>query len=527
MKKFWSILFLLLINCAVSTAQSFHSHSLDLDTGANVVLNANFDKSTKNKVLTFSSLLWHKLDSFGRHKMVNHFVRLDSNSNVLLTQSYQKENINTRLLGNMKLKQGGYIAYGYEYNTKLQALGKKEVPGCIIYYNNNGDSLFTKYFYFNNGNSSIYSANQFADSSLILVSLISHQLNNFSALRITKLDTLFNVLFDSIYYYCDYNTPNLPQILSYFGAAQETDDGGLLVGSYIYTRNADTNNHALLFKINKLGVTEWERRYEFPVDDKTIITKIIKLKDGNYMILGYYQEFLKYPNIFDRIFLIKVNSNGVLISKKLIQAYMYHFIRDAIEKPNGDILLAGTFATSDNDAKSKAGLVCLNSRGDIKWHKQYELPNNKLNVNFEDSELTDIDLLENGNINAVGNLSYIDITIPYNSGYCQDIYFLYTDSNGCIDPSNCTFTTVEEELVMPNYFQVYPNPSRGYINFSTNISIASSAYIKIYNNLGQLLFEKEITNFTEEVDVSTLPKGLYILEIQSKEFRNTQKLLIE
>ena len=192
-----------------------------------------------------------------------------------------------------------------------------------------------------------------------------------------------------------------------------------------------------------------------------------------------------------------------------------------------DLLLAGTFATSDNDAKFKAGLMCLNSRGDIKWHRQYEAPLNLSNTQFEDSYLTDIEIADDGTIMALGNISVIDSTIPYNNGGVQDLIFLYTDSNGCVDPSNCTFTTVEEEQVMPLYFQVYPNPSRGKINFSTNINSASSAYIKIYNNLGQLLFEKEILNFAEEVDVSTLPIGMYILELESKEFRNTQKLLIE
>lgn len=196
-------------------------------------------------------------------------------------------------------------------------------------------------------------------------------------------------------------------------------------------------------------------------------------------------------------------------------------------KSNGDILLAGTFSKFSGDTKSKAGIMCLNSRGNIKWHRQYELPSNMSHTQFESSNLADIEIADDGTIMAVGNIAITDTTIPYNGGLSQDLIFLYTDSNGCVDPSNCTFTTVEEEQVMPLYFQVYPNPSRGKINFSTNINSASSAYIKIYNNLGQLLFEKEITNFAEEVDVSTLPMGMYILELDSKEFRNTQKLLIE
>ena len=121
----------------------------------------------------------------------------------------------------------------------------------------------------------------------------------------------------------------------------------------------------------------------------------------------------------------------------------------------------------------------------------------------------------------------IDSTYPYNNGGNQDLIFLYTDSNGCVDPTNCSFTTVEEEHVVPYYFQAYPNPSNGVFKFSTNIPFASSTRIKIYNSLGQLLFERENVDFTEQLDLSNYSKGMYILELQSEELISTQKLIIE
>jgi hypothetical protein len=80
---------------------------------------------------------------------------------------------------------------------------------------------------------------------------------------------------------------------------------------------------------------------------------------------------------------------------------------------------------------------------------------------------------------------------------------------------------------MPYYFQTYPNPSNGVVKFSTNIPLTSSASIKIYNSLGQLILSKEKFDFTEELDLSSFAKGMYVLEIQTEEFRNTQKLIIE
>jgi len=527
MKKFWSLLFLLLINCAVSTAQSFHFKGLDLDTGANLVRNVYFDLKNKNVVFGNSSLLWHKSDSFNRNLLTTNFSKLNHTSDLLSNHSIRFNNKYIESSGTIKLLQGGYMTYGYQYNTKTQAQGITSVPGCVVRYNENGDTLFTKLFYFNTDKSEFRAIRQSNDSSVYLVSIVTDTIQSFTGLRLIKLDSIFNTIFDKIYYYSQTINFSQPRIVGFNDAIEINNDGSIFIGSSLLTRADSIRNHALLFKIDKNGMFQWERRFEFEEDMETEIKKIIRLKDGNLLLVGYYNEFWIDPNVRDKVFLIKLSTEGVLISKKLIYAYKRHIVIDAYNKLNGDILLAGSFCKAIGDTKYKAGLMCLNSRGDIKWHRQYELPSNMLHTQFESSDLVDIEIADDGTIMAVGNIFVIDSTIPYNNGGVQDLIFLYTDSNGCVDPSNCTFTTVEEEQVMPLYFQVYPNPSRGKINFSTNINSATSAYIKIYNNLGQLLFEKEILNFEEEVDVSTLPKGMYILELDSKEFRNTQKLLIE
>jgi hypothetical protein len=310
-------------------------------------------------------------------------------------------------------------------------------------------------------------------------------------------------------------------------AIEETEDGGLLIGSSILTRTADTIYHALLFKINSNGDFLWERRYEFEEDMETEINKIVKLRDGNFLLIGYYNEFWRDPNVIDKIFLIKVSPNGILISKKLVHGYMYHYIYDAIEKSNGELLLAGEFAKGINGFGYKAGLMCLNNLGELKWTRQYERPSNMNIDEFLFSDLTDMEIANDGTIMAVGNIAVMDSTFIYNGGLNQDLIFLYTDSNGCVDPTNCSFTTVEEEYTMPYYFQTYPNPSNGVVKFSTNIPLTSSASIKIYNSLGQLILSKEKFDFTEELDLSSFAKGMYVLEIQTEEFRNTQKLIIE
>jgi hypothetical protein len=56
---------------------------------------------------------------------------------------------------------------------------------------------------------------------------------------------------------------------------------------------------------------------------------------------------------------------------------------------------------------------------------------------------------------------------------------------------------------------VYPNPATDYI--SVKLSELSTCYI--YNLQGKLVLQKEIQDLTEQIDVSDLPKGVYVLKV--------------
>ncbi len=59
---------------------------------------------------------------------------------------------------------------------------------------------------------------------------------------------------------------------------------------------------------------------------------------------------------------------------------------------------------------------------------------------------------------------------------------------------------------------VFPNPA----NDKIRVSITSIADISMYDYSGRLVFKKANLNSDEELNVSSLPKGLYLLVVQSK-----------
>lgn len=69
--------------------------------------------------------------------------------------------------------------------------------------------------------------------------------------------------------------------------------------------------------------------------------------------------------------------------------------------------------------------------------------------------------------------------------------------------------------------KVFPNPATDTLTVSGINTIDS---LKLYNVLGQLILENKDL---ETIDVSSMPKGVYILKIESKNFKTTRKIIID
>jgi len=94
-------------------------------------------------------------------------------------------------------------------------------------------------------------------------------------------------------------------------------------------------------------------------------------------------------------------------------------------------------------------------------------------------------------------------------------------------PSECTldeecFETYINNVGIANYkdnIMVYPNPATNFINISGNIV----SEVRIYNNIGQLILNEYNTN---EINVSQLTNGIYILSIDVSTGQIIQKKII-
>jgi hypothetical protein len=94
-----------------------------------------------------------------------------------------------------------------------------------------------------------------------------------------------------------------------------------------------------------------------------------------------------------------------------------------------------------------------------------------------------------------------------------------TDSIGCSRLGNgITFTEVNE-AGNNGVISFYPNPAKNQFTVYglQFIPQGGRTKLKMFNVLGEMVYQSEITNPTSEINVAGLAKGVYVVELKSGE----------
>jgi hypothetical protein len=177
-----------------------------------------------------------------------------------------------------------------------------------------------------------------------------------------------------------------------------------------------------------------------------------------------------------------------------------------IENPNGGVFLEYENQCNDDnhECDSATNLVIFinNSTVELIWE------------GIADS----YSVMKNGTIiTEVTETSYLDEDIEYGFySYC--IFANYND--GCVSSPTCDDIMVINSVKEHNdNIMVYPNPASNVIN----ISDKRVSEVKMYNSIGQLVLKQHNTN---EINVSELQNGIYILSIETSTKAIIQKKII-
>jgi hypothetical protein len=121
-----------------------------------------------------------------------------------------------------------------------------------------------------------------------------------------------------------------------------------------------------------------------------------------------------------------------------------------------------------------------------------------------------------------------DFTDDFSGDNLMDIEFsedglgIYIESLSGVYYREIELTYIENPNTKKVKFHFYPNPAKGTINFESG---NDSKEIRIYNQTGQLVLKTKTIN--NKVDISPLPKGMYIIEAIFEKEAVRAKLIVE
>jgi hypothetical protein len=88
--------------------------------------------------------------------------------------------------------------------------------------------------------------------------------------------------------------------------------------------------------------------------------------------------------------------------------------------------------------------------------------------------------------------------------------------------------TDSTQVAPPLNFKLYPNPAQTYINLEGDLPEGiTEAKVVVFTSTGQVVKEELYKGKLQQIDVSSLKNGLYVIDIQySKTQRSTYRLII-
>ena len=118
-------------------------------------------------------------------------------------------------------------------------------------------------------------------------------------------------------------------------------------------------------------------------------------------------------------------------------------------------------------------------------------------------------------------------TVTYTSNGSYTVQLIAT--HPCYEDTNYAVLTIFEvglDAYLANEaFKVYPNPSKGQISISGNET--DHFRLRLFSTDGKEVYAEEDLVGNSNVDISALPKGLYLLQISTKSKTELKKLVLE
>lgn len=162
----------------------------------------------------------------------------------------------------------------------------------------------------------------------------------------------------------------------------QIDDGGFVIGGYIWPKRQGTLEDAWIMKINNKGEMEWEAT--FGDTFRNYVFDVVQTQDKGYLMVGktyLYKDVIVDDSLVNKIILdaliIKVDSDGKLLWKKTFGGSGFETANIVKITKKSDIYVFGTTTSFNGDVGNpghhgRVWAFKLNSSGELLWSKKYD-----------------------------------------------------------------------------------------------------------------------------------------------------------
>ncbi len=386
------------------------------------------------------------------------------------------------------------------------------VDNLLIKINETGDTIWTKINKDTNFQSYVKIIKLTDDSTFIIGGNINNSNNNnYQNIVLQKVDFTGNIIWQKEYNFSPY-----------FSSCKDLiaiSDKGFLICGYRWNVAAEKRD-VLLIRTDSLGNLLWQRTYGGNYKDWA--GAVIASKEGGFLIEGSKQTKKGFTTFTDEYkgWLIKVDSIGNVEWDSIYGPDNIYFRGDfgyALHQLSDSsyICVGGVDGAYHGAGGDLAWVVKTDRFGNIIWQHTYTRDSTKHHYFYD--------------LQPTADRGFIACGSTWNDSTWQDGWIVKLDSMGCPYGSGCGATGL---VVLPapqkeNLF-IYPNPSSGIIQISLS-PVQGEATCRLYNAVGQTVLEQQIPAGTGRLslDISTLPRGWYVLRLQTKERVFSGKVMLE
>ncbi len=366
-----------------------------------------------------------------------------------------------------------FVIAGYTtiYNPSMN------IQFYLVKTDSNGDSLWTKYYgedYYEHA----YSVKQTLDGGFILSGYTDTIPGLLGTLLLIKTNASGDSLWGKTYGF-GYTRPGVAHSIL------EINNGYIILG-YTSEANYSGNNDVYLIRTDIVGDTLWTKTYGGTNDD--IGYSIQKTPDNGFIFTGATFSF--GAGGYD-VYLIKTDSNGTLLWSKTYGGLDNEYGNFVSNTSDGGYIITGSTESFSTGGGYDVYLIKIDTYGNQQWYKTFGSINNDYGYSVQQT---------------------------FDGGYIicgirnENIYLIKTDING-----NTTNINEIDISKLISKVDIYPNPTTGLVS----IKAERIKSIEVINLQGKQIY----TGKENQIDLSTQPKGIYIIKVITDKQTITQKLI--